>query len=171
MGVSASMSPDSFKNCSTLLLRSLSKRESTVNVRTRAIVRTSASTSDLRKSLSSISSDISLMYPCNAASCWLSEAILCSFLRSARLKKIAIIASARGIISSCSQSHSFLPDLLFPLKPVQFQFNLYPPKITSTTSVINNEINTVVTGCVIICCRHERNLATIVPPLLHHDEH
>src|SRR5260370_22564897 len=55
-----SIRPDSCKNWSTPLLRSLSKRGSTVSVRTRAIFRTSSSGADSRNgwSLSSSSSDI-----------------------------------------------------------------------------------------------------------------
>src|SRR6266487_1789428 len=75
-----------------LTLRSLSRRETTVKVSARAIVRTSSPSFDSRNCFSSSSNDISLKYACNTASCWLSEVILCSFLRSARLKKIAMIA-------------------------------------------------------------------------------
>jgi hypothetical protein len=96
------VSPASRTNANTNPMRLTSNCNKIVMVRTRAILRTSATTADERNFSFSSKSDIQSRYFCNRSSLCLSSAIFCSVRVVARLNSKAATAKTRGIMRSCS---------------------------------------------------------------------
>src|SRR2546427_13259981 len=121
-------------------------------------------------SLLSTSSDILSKYVRSSSSCCWFSTFTSLVLACCPVKKAVPIPTTIGIARtprSCSQSHNVLPDLLFPLNPVQS--NLYPTIINATAITRMIATTSIVTRCCFICFHHEQNLALIAPPLLRHD--
>jgi hypothetical protein len=102
------VSPASRTNSNTNPMRLASNCNKIVMVRTRAILRTSATTADERSFSFSSKSDVQSRYFCNRSSLCLSSAIFCTVRVVASLNSKAATAKTRGIMRSCSQSQSFI---------------------------------------------------------------